>query len=296
MADTFTIALVQMRCDPKPGPNLAKAEAAIAEAAGRGAEIVCLPELFLGPYFCQKEDTATFDLAEPIPGPSSDRLAAAAKKHKVVVVGSIFEKRMPGVYHNTATVHDSSGEFLGIYRKMHIPDDPLYYEKYYFTPGDLGWKVFATKPAKVGTLVCWDQWYPEAARLTALQGAEVIFYPTAIGWHPKEKAEYGEAQHSAWETSMRGHAIANGIYIAGVNRIGHELPPDGEKTGGIEFWGGSFVSDPFGRILAKASCDKEEILVVKCDRKLMEDVRRNWPFFRDRRIDAFGGLTRRVVD
>jgi len=296
MADTFTIALVQMRCDPKPGPNLAKAEAAIAEAAGRGAEIVCLPELFLGPYFCQKEDTATFDLAEPIPGPSSDRLAAAAKKHKVVVVGSIFEKRMPGVYHNTATVHDSSGEFLGIYRKMHIPDDPLYYEKYYFTPGDLGWKVFATKPAKVGTLVCWDQWYPEAARLTALQGAEVIFYPTAIGWHPKEKAEYGEAQYSAWETSMRGHAIANGIYIAGVNRIGHELPPDGEKTGGIEFWGGSFVSDPFGRILAKASCDKEEILVVKCDRKLMEDVRRNWPFFRDRRIDAFGGLTRRVVD
>jgi len=296
MADTFTIALVQMRCDPKPGPNLAKAEAAIAEAAGRGAEIVCLPELFLGPYFCQKEDTATFDLAEPIPGPSSDRLAAAAKKHKVVVVGSIFEKRMPGVYHNTATVHDSSGEFLGIYRKMHIPDDPLYYEKYYFTPGDLGWKVFPTKPAKVGTLVCWDQWYPEAARLTALQGAEVIFYPTAIGWHPKEKAEYGEAQHSAWETSMRGHAIANGIYIAGVNRIGHELPPDGEKTGGIEFWGGSFVSDPFGRILAKASCDKEEILVVKCDRKLMEDVRRNWPFFRDRRIDAFGGLTRRVVD
>ena len=296
MADTFTIALVQMRCDPKPGPNLAKAQAAIAEAAWRGAEIVCLPELFLGPYFCQKEDTATFDLAEPIPGPSSDRLAAAAKKHKVVVVGSIFEKRMPGVYHNTATVHDSSGEFLGIYRKMHIPDDPLYYEKYYFTPGDLGWKVFATKPAKVGTLVCWDQWYPEAARLTALQGAEVIFYPTAIGWHPKEKAEYGEAQHSAWETSMRGHAIANGIYIAGVNRIGHELPPDGEKTGGIEFWGGSFVSDPFGRILAKASCDKEEILVVKCDRKLMEDVRRNWPFFRDRRIDAFGGLTRRVVD
>ena len=296
MADTFTIALVQMRCDPKPGPNLAKAEAAIAEAAGRGAEIVCLPELFLGPYFCQKEDTATFDLAEPIPGPSSDRLAAAAKKHEVVVVGSIFEKRMPGVYHNTATVHDSSGEFLGIYRKMHIPDDPLYYEKYYFTPGDLGWKVFATKPAKVGTLVCWDQWYPEAARLTALQGAEVIFYPTAIGWHPKEKAEYGEAQYSAWETSMRGHAIANGIYIAGVNRIGHELPPDGEKTGGIEFWGGSFVSDPFGRILAKASCDKEEILVVKCDRKLMEDVRRNWPFFRDRRIDAFGGLTRRVVD
>jgi N-carbamoylputrescine amidase len=290
--DTFTIALVQMRCAPDAPTNLAKAEAAIADAAKHGAEIVCLPELFLGPYFCQREDAALFDLAEPIPGPSSDRLAAAAKKNKVVVVGSLFEKRMPGVYHNTATVYDANGELMGLYRKMHIPDDPLYFEKYYFTPGDTGWKVFDTKPAKVGTLVCWDQWYPEAARLTALQGAEVIFYPTAIGWHPKEKAEYGEAQHSAWETSMRGHAIANGTYVAGVNRIGHEGPADS----GLEFWGGSFVSDPFGRVVKRASHDKEELLVVTCDRKLMEDVRRNWPFFRDRRIDAYGGITKRVAD
>jgi len=296
MSQTFTIGLVQMRCAPDAATNLAKAEVAIADAAKRGAQVVCLPELFTGPYFCQKEDAALFDMAEPIPGPSTERLAAAAKANKVVVVGSLFERRMAGVYHNTATVHDTNGEFLGIYRKMHIPDDPLYYEKYYFTPGDLGFKTFSTSKAKVGTLVCWDQWYPEAARLTALQGAEVIFYPTAIGWHPKEKAEYGEAQHSAWETSMRGHAIANGTYIAGVNRIGHELPPDGDKEGGLEFWGGSFVSDPFGRILARASHDKEEILIVTCDRKLMEDVRRNWPFFRDRRIDAYSSITKRVVD
>jgi N-carbamoylputrescine amidase len=294
--DLFTVALVQMKCDPKPGPNLAKAEAAIQDAAKRGAQIVCLPELFLGPYFCQREDASLFDLAEPIPGPSSDRLASVAKANGVVVVGSLFEKRMPGVYHNTATVYDTDGTLLGLYRKMHIPDDPLYFEKYYFTPGDLGWKVFDTKRAKVGTLVCWDQWYPEAARLTALQGAEVIFYPTAIGWHPKEKAEYGEAQQSAWKTSMRGHAIANGTYVAAVNRIGHELGPDGKPDGGLEFWGGSFVSDPFGRVVAKASQDKEEVLVVQCDRKVMEDVRRNWPFFRDRRIDFYGGITRRVAD
>ncbi len=296
MPDTFQTALVQMRCAPTPGPNLEKAEDAIKEAARRGAQIVCLPELFLGPYFCQKEDADTFDLAEPIPGPSSDRLGAAAKASGVVVVGSIFEKRMPGVYHNTATVHDADGTLLGIYRKMHIPDDPSYYEKYYFTPGDLGWKVFDTKYAKVGTLVCWDQWYPEAARLTALQGAEVLFYPTAIGWHPAEKAEYGDAQHSAWETSMRGHAIANGVYVAGVNRVGHELPPSGDAAGGLEFWGSSFMSDPFGRVLAKAGHDADEILVTACSRKLMEDVRRNWPFFRDRRIDAYAGITRRVAD
>jgi N-carbamoylputrescine amidase len=292
MADTFTIAAVQMRMAPDKEKNLAAAEAAIADAAKRGAEIVCLPELFTGYYFCQKEDAALFDLAEPIPGPSEARLAAAAKKNGVVVVGSLFEKRMAGVYHNTATVHDAKGELLGLYRKMHIPDDPLFLEKFYFTPGDLGFKVFTTPAAKVGTLVCWDQWYPEAARLTALQGAEVIFYPTAIGWHPREKAEFGEAQHAAWETSMRGHAIANGTYVCAVNRVGHEVVV-GE---GLEFWGGSFVSDPFGRILKKASPDKEEILVVKCDRKLMEDVRRNWPFFRDRRIDAYGGITKRVAD
>jgi N-carbamoylputrescine amidase len=292
MADTFTIAAVQMKIAPDRGTNLAKAEAAIAEAAKRGAQVVCLPELFTGYYFCQKEDVALFELAEPIPGPGEARLAAAAKANSVVVVGSLFEKRMPGVYHNTATVHDATGQLLGIYRKMHIPDDPLFLEKFYFTPGDLGFKVFSTLAARVGTLVCWDQWYPEAARLTALQGAEVIFYPTAIGWHPREKAEFGEAQHAAWETSMRGHAIANGTYVCAVNRVGHEVIV-GE---GLEFWGGSFVSDPFGRILAKGSTNREEILVVSCDRRLMEDVRRNWPFFRDRRIDAYGNITKRVAD
>jgi N-carbamoylputrescine amidase len=291
-SDQFTIAAVQMRIAADRETNLAKAEAAIAEAAKLGAQVVCLPELFTGYYFCQKEDVALFDLAEPIPGPSEARLAAAAKANAVVVVGSLFEKRMPGVYHNTATVHDAGGHLLGIYRKMHIPDDPLFLEKFYFTPGDLGFKVFPTPAAKVGTLVCWDQWFPEAARLTALQGAEVIFYPTAIGWHPREKAEFGAAQHAAWETSMRGHAIANGTYVCAVNRVGHEVLV-GE---GLEFWGGSFVSDPFGRILKKGSADAEEILVATCDRKLMEDVRRNWPFFRDRRIDAFGGLTKRVAD
>ncbi len=290
--DTFTIALVQMKCAPDAPTNRERAVAAIREAAKQGAQIVCLPELFTGPYFCQKEDAALFDLAEPIPGPSTDCLAATAKANGVVVIGSLFERRMSGVYHNTATVHDADGSFLGIYRKMHIPDDPLFLEKFYFTPGDTGWKVFDTKYAKVGTLVCWDQWYPEAARLTALQGAEVIFYPTAIGWHPKEKAEYGEAQHSAWETSMRGHAIANGIYVGAVNRIGHEyLVGDG-----LEFWGQSFVSDPFGRMLKRATVDAEEIVLVKCDRKVMEDVRRNWPFFRDRRIDYYGNITKRVVD
>lgn len=292
MSDTFTIALAQMKIAQDAATNLAKAEAQIAEAARRGAQIVVLPELFTGYYFCQQEDIRLFDLAEPIPGPSSGRLSAAAKKHGVVVVGSLFERRMPGVYHNTATVHDEQGELLGLYRKMHIPDDPLFLEKFYFTPGDLGYRAFETAPAKVGTLVCWDQWYPEAARLTALQGAEVLVYPTAIGWHPKEKAEYGAAQHAAWETSMRGHAIANGIYVAAVNRVGHEVI----IGDGLEFWGGSFVADPFGRVIAKASHDSEELLVVECDRKLMEDVRRNWPFFRDRRIDSYGSITRRVAD
>jgi N-carbamoylputrescine amidase len=296
MADTFTIALVQMKVDRNPEPNLVKAEAAIREAAERGAQIVCLPELFTGPYFCQREDASLFDMAEPIPGPSSERLGAAAKANGVVVVGSLFERRMAGVYHNTATVHDADGSFLGIYRKMHIPDDPLYYEKYYFTPGDLGWKVFNTKYAKVGTLVCWDQWYPEAARLTALAGAEVLFYPTAIGWHPQEKAQYGVAQANAWETSMRGHAIANGIYVGAVNRIGHELPHDGDPRGGLEFWGSSFISDPQGQLQQKASTDRDEILLHTCNRKLMEDIRRNWPFFRDRRIDFYADLTKRVRD
>jgi len=290
--DAFTIALVQMGCDADRETNLAKAEAAIGEAAKRGAQIVCLPELFTGYYFCQQEDPALFDLAEPIPGPSEARLAAAAKANRVVVVGSLFEKRMPGVYHNTATVHDERGNLMGIYRKMHIPDDPLFLEKFYFTPGDTGFKVFPSAAAKVGTLVCWDQWYPEAARLTALQGAEVIFYPTAIGWHPREKAEYGDAQHSAWETSMRGHAIANGVYVGAVNRVGHE-----KLTGdGLEFWGRSFVSDPFGRMLKLGDTAKEEIITVTCSRKWMEEIRRNWPFFRDRRIDYYGDLVKRVAD
>ena len=292
MNDEFTIAAVQMKMAPDAATNLATAEAAIADAAKQGAQVVCLPELFTGYYFCQQEDIALFDLAEPVPGPSEERLSKAAKANGVVVVGSLFEKRMAGVYHNTATVHDPKGQLLGIYRKMHIPDDPLFLEKFYFTPGDTGFKAFPTGPAKVGTLVCWDQWYPEAARLTALQGAEVIFYPTAIGWHPKEKAEYGEAQHSAWETSMRGHAIANGTYVAAVNRVGHEVIV-GE---GLEFWGGSFVADPFGRILKRASHDREEIVTVTCSRKLMEEVRRNWPFFRDRRIDAYGNIVKRVAD
>jgi N-carbamoylputrescine amidase len=292
MTDTFKIALVQMGCDADRETNLAKAEAAIADAAKKGAQIVCLPELFTGPYFCQTEDFKLFDLAEPIPGPSSERLGKAAKANRVVVIGSLFERRMSGVYHNTATVHDADGTFLGMYRKMHIPDDPLFLEKYYFTPGDLGWRVFDTKYAKVGTLVCWDQWYPEAARLTALRGAEVIFYPTAIGWHPREKAEYGEAQHSAWQTSMRGHAIANGVYVGAVNRVGHE-----KLTGdGLEFWGQSFVSDPFGRLLKVGDVAKEEIIVIECSRKWMEEIRRNWPFFRDRRIDYYGGITKRVAD
>ena len=292
MSDTFTIGLVQMSCDADRETNLRKAEAAIRDAAKAGAQIVCLPELFTGPYFCQVEDYKLFDLAEPVPGPSTDRLGAAAKLHGVVVIGSFFEKRMPGVYHNTCTVHDADGTFLGMYRKMHIPDDPMFLEKYYFTPGDLGWKVFDTKYAKVGTLVCWDQWYPEAARLTALQGAEAIFYPTAIGWHPKEKAEYGEDQHSAWDTSMRGHAIANGVYIGAVNRVGHEVL----VNEGLEFWGQSFVSDPFGRLLKVGDTAKEEIITVACSRKWMEEIRRNWPFFRDRRIDYYGGLTKRVAD
>ncbi len=291
-AKQFTIGLVQMEIASDVATNLDRAEAGIREAAKRGAQIICLPELFTGPYFCQKEDVALFELAESIPGPSTERLGKIAKAFGVVVVGSLFEKRMPGVYHNTATVHDADGTFMGIYRKMHIPDDPLFLEKFYFTPGDLGWKVFATKFGKVGTLVCWDQWYPEAARLTALKGAEVIFYPTAIGWHPREKAEFGEAQHSAWETSMRGHAIANGIYVAGVNRVGHEKIV-GE---GLEFWGASFVSDPFGRLLHRASQTEPEVIVMECDRNLMEDVRRNWPFFRDRRIDFYEGITKRVAD
>jgi N-carbamoylputrescine amidase len=291
-ATSFKLALVQMRCAADRDTNLAHATDRIREAARAGAEIVCLPELFLGPYFCQREDAALFDLAESIPGPSTEHLSKVACEAKTVVIASLFERRAAGLYHNTAVVFDADGTMLGLYRKMHIPDDPLYYEKYYFTPGDLGWQVFATRPAKVGTLVCWDQWYPEAARLTALRGAELLVYPTAIGWHPAEKAEFGEAQRSAWETAQRAHAIANGVFVAAINRVGHEGPAEG----GLEFWGGSFVCDPFGVVLAKGSADRDELLIVDCDRMRIEEVRRNWPFLRDRRIDAYDGLTRRMLD
>jgi N-carbamoylputrescine amidase len=288
----FSVGLIQMRCSTDPDDNLRRACQMLREAAAKGAEVACLPELFRTQYFCQVEDAERFNLAEPIPGPTTEALAGVAKETGMVIVGSIFERRAAGLYHNTAVVFDVDGSHRGTYRKMHIPDDPLYYEKYYFTPGDLGFQAFETQFARVGTLVCWDQWYPEAARLTALKGADVLFYPTAIGWHPAEKAEFGEAQASAWETMQRAHAIANGVFVAAVNRIGHEGPADG----GLEFWGGSFLADPFGRILAKASQNAEEILVVRCDPRLQEETRRNWPFLRDRRIDAYAPITQRFLD
>ncbi len=299
MADKFRVGLVQMSCSPDPEQNIDRAIEFVREAAGRGAQVVCLPELFRTQYFCQREDAALFDLAEPIPGPTTTRLSEVARQQKVAIVASVFEKRAIGVYHNTAAIIDSNGALLGIYRKMHIPDDPLYYEKFYFTPGDLGFKAFQTDAGKIGTLVCWDQWYPEGARLTAMQGANVIFYPTAIGWHPSEKEEYGVAQHDAWRTIQRAHAIANGVYVAVVNRVGHETGDVmGKSTSGkgLEFWGGSFLCDPFGQVIAEASHDKEEILIGEIDPHKMEDVRRNWPFLRDRRIDAYGDITKRFID
>jgi N-carbamoylputrescine amidase len=291
-SDKVILGLVQMSCDPEPEANLAKAIARIEQAAGAGAQIVCLQELFQTPYFCQRQDPKLFDLAEPIPGPSSDRLSRVARKTGTALIASLFERRTAGVYHNTAVVFDADGSLLGLYRKMHIPDDPLYYEKYYFTPGDLGFRAFETRFGRIGVLVCWDQWYPEAARLTALQGATILFYPTAIGWHPHEKAEFGAAQHEAWQLMQRSHAIANGVYVAAVNRVGHEGPSDG----GLQFWGGSFACDPFGRLLKTASQECEEVVIVTCDPGRLEEVRRNWPFFRDRRIDAYADLTRRVID
>jgi len=287
-SDTVTIGLVQMRGDPDPAKNLATAIARIEEAATRGAQVVCLQELFCSRYFCQSEDVANFELAEPIPGPTTEALGQVAAARQVVVVGSLFEKRSEGLFHNTAVVLGPDGSLLGRYRKMHIPDDPLYYEKFYFTPGDLGFRSIGTPYARIGVLVCWDQWFPEAARLTALSGAEILFYPTAIGWHPREKAQWGEAQHSAWETIQRGHAIANGIFVAVTNRVGLE--------GALEFWGASFVADPFGRVVARASHDREEILLATCERARISDTRRNWPFLRDRRIDAYEGLLKRYLD
>ncbi len=298
-SEIFSVGLIQMACSSDPDENLRRAVEKVREAAKSGAQIICLPELFRTQYFCQREDTTLFDLAEPIPGPTTDALIPVAREFKVVILASVFERRARGLYHNTAVVVDTDGSIKGIYRKMHIPDDPLYYEKYYFTPGDLGFKAFDTSYGRVGSLVCWDQWYPEGARLTALQGANILFYPTAIGWHPDEKAEFGTAQHDAWRTIQRSHAIANGVFVAVVNRVGHEF---GDIRGnraqgkGLEFWGRSFLCDPFGRVMAEASHDKEEILIGNCDLRQVDDVRRNWPFLRDRRIDSYEGICRRFLD
>jgi N-carbamoylputrescine amidase len=283
-----------MRMAADAGENLRRAVGFVEQAAGGGADVVCLPELFRSPYFCQREDAGLFDLAEPIPGPSTDVLGRVARECGVTVVASLFERRAAGLYHNTIALIDATGEVAGRYRKMHIPDDPAYYEKFYFTPGDLGFQTFATPAGQIGTLVCWDQWYPEAARLTSLRGAEVLFYPTAIGWHPHEKETFADAQRDAWRTIQRSHAIANGVYVAAVNRIGHEQPD--ADAAGIEFWGTSFLADPFGIVVAEASTDREEVLIAEVDRRRIEEVRRNWPFLRDRRIDAYGGLDRRYLD
>jgi N-carbamoylputrescine amidase len=285
----FKIGLVQSTCTLDQDENLRKAISGIRNAASQGAEIVCLQELFRSQYFCREENAELFGLAECIPGPSTEALSEVAKELQVSIVASLFEKRAQGLYHNTAAVLDADGSLIGLYRKMHIPDDPLYYEKFYFTPGDLGFKNFETRFSRIGVLVCWDQWYPEGARITSLQGANVLFYPTAIGWHPSEKAQYGEAQLDAWRTVQRAHAISNGVFVAAVNRTGFEGPADN----GLEFWGNSFVSDPFGRVIAQASADQEEVLVVECDPKQMDEVRRNWPFLRDRRIDAYSPIANR---
>jgi N-carbamoylputrescine amidase len=295
----YNVGLVQMRMGASVEENFTSAVRHIREAARLGANIVCLPELFRAQYFCQREDLRLFDLAEPIPGPSTQALSALARELRVAIVASLFERRAAGLYHNTAVTLNADGGIAGVYRKMHIPDDPLYYEKYYFTPGDLGFRAVDTGFGRVGTLVCWDQWYPEGARLTALQGAEVLFYPTAIGWHPAEKDEFGAAQYDAWQTIQRAHAIANGVYVAGVNRVGLEHGDvEGNRVDGVglEFWGGSFLADPFGRIIAKASHDAEEILLGEIDLGLIEETRRNWPFLRDRRIDAYAPITSRFLD
>jgi N-carbamoylputrescine amidase len=344
MNDKFVLGLIQMQCTQSAEENLARVSAKIREAARRGAQIACTHELFRGEYFCRKEDAALFDLAEAVPGPATEALGKLARENKVVIVASLFERRAAGIYHNTCAVLDADGSFLGKYRKMHIPDDPLYYEKFYFTPGDLGFPNFDTRYGRIGVQICWDQWYPEGARAIALGGAQVIFYPTSIGWHPAEKAEFGAGQLDAWRTIQRGHAIANGVYVAVVNRVGFEGPGDaktaemgGEKQiprtalrartkrgksknacnsarddspvtvsassnnshagdTGIEFWGNSFVADPFGRVVAEASSDKEEVLVVECDPAKSEDTRRNWPFLRDRRVDAYQPILNRWLE
>jgi N-carbamoylputrescine amidase len=293
MPPSFRVGLVQMAMAREPEANQERAVKGVRDAAQKGAQVVCLPEMYRTPYFCQREDAALFDLAETVPGPSTEAFAKAARAAGVAVVVPIFEKRATGLYHNSAVVIDASGETLGLYRKMHIPDDPAFYEKFYFTPGDLGFKAFDTHAGRIGTLICWDQWYPEGARLTALKGAAVLFYPTAIGWHPHEKEPHGANQREAWRTIQRSHAIANGVYVAVVNRVGHEVPPEGGP--GLEFWGSSFVADPFGVVVAEAGLG-EEVIVAEVDVARMEDVRRNWPFLRDRRIDAYSGIERRYLD
>jgi N-carbamoylputrescine amidase len=287
------LGLIQTRCSADPAENFSRALRSISEAAEKGAQIICMPELFRSQYFCQSENHDYFKLAETIPGPGTHALRKLARRCRAVIIASLFEKRGAGVYHNTAVIIDADGEALGIYRKMHIPEDPLYHEKFYFTQGDLGFRAWKTRYARIGVCICWDQWYPEAARLTALRGAEILFYPTAIGWHPGEKAEHGANQHSAWETIQRGHAIANGCYLAAVNRTGLERPAGGD---GIEFWGQSFVAGTSGQILSKASVDREEILLTPVDLGLVDLTRTHWPFLRDRRIDAYGDLTKRLID
>ena len=291
--NVVTLGLLQHACGSAPKANLKKTLSLVEQAARKGAQIICTQELFRSQYFCQAEDHAYFDLAEPIPGPSTAAFQKLAKKHGVVIVASLCEKRASGLYHNTAVIIDADGSLLGIYRKMHIPDDPLFYEKFYFTPGDTGFRAWDTKFGKIGVLICWDQWYPEGARLTAMQGAEILFYPTAIGWHPKEKAEYGVNQHGAWETIQRSHAVANGCYVAAINRIGREQPIGGD---GLEFWGQSFVAGTSGQIIAKASVDQEEVMIVPIELGKVDVTRTHWPFLRDRRIDAYGDLTKRFID
>jgi N-carbamoylputrescine amidase len=290
----YIAGLVQMSCSPSLDQNLQKAAALVEDAAQRGAEVVCLPELFRSQYFCQREDVGLFDLAETVPGPTTEALGKVAKARGVVIVAPLFERRAAGVYHNSAAVIDASGEVVGLYRKMHIPDDPAYYEKFYFTPGDLGFRAFNTRVGRIAPLICWDQWYPEGARLAALEGPSVLFYPTAIGWHPAEKEQFGPAQRDAWRTIQRGHAIANGVYVAAVNRVGFEKTSS--ASAGLEFWGSTFICDPFGVVLAEASTEREEILLAEIDLDRIEDVRRNWPFLRDRRIDAYHGITNRFLN
>jgi N-carbamoylputrescine amidase len=288
----LNVALIQMSMTADAPANLARVADRVSAAAAAGANVVCLPELFATPYFCQRENADNFDLAEPVDGPTTRAMANVARDCGVVLIAPIFERRAAGVYHNSAVVLDEAGRPVGLYRKMHIPDDPGYYEKYYFTPGDLGFPVFRTRFASVGVLICWDQWYPEAARLSALAGAEILFYPTAIGWHPRERAEHGPQQLRAWRTVQCAHAIANGVYVAAVNRTGHEADGDGD---GIDFWGSSFVCDPFGQIIAEAGVDGEETVLAEIDPGRIEQVRRNWPFLRDRRVDAYGGITERLI-